>query len=352
MVDLIRTTLRYINRHLLKLSWLALILLIISLFSFSWVMMWFSGEQELIKPDIWFYYFITTATTVGYGDHSPVTSGGRWIASLLLMPGAVVIFAGILGKMSTGLVEVWRKNMRGKGDFSDLKHHIVILGWHQEHTPRMISLIYGDARRQDRKVVLCASEEMENPFPDQVLFVQGEHLTNNDVLERSGVANADRVIIYRSTDDKTLSSCLTVANVAKGAHIVAWFDQKHMSELLESHCPQVECHSSISMELMVRSAQDPGSSRVQEQLLDTMIGPTQFSVQIPADFTGTQFSRLLEVMKQQHEALVLGVADSVTGNDLILNPAGCTEVKAEQLVYYMAAERINSNEIDWKKLAG
>ena len=314
--------------------------------------MWLSGEQVLIQPDIWFYYFITTATTVGYGDHSPETVGGRWIAALLLMPGAVVVFAGILGKLSTALVEVWRKNMRGKGDFSDLKHHIIILGWHPEHTPRMISLIYGDARRQDRKVVLCASEEMENPFPEQVLFVQGENLTDHELLNRAGIATADRVIIYRSTDDKTLASCLTVATQSQNAHIVAWFEKEQMAKLLKNHCPQVECHTSISMELMVRSAQDPGSSRVQEQLLSTLIGPTQFSVRIPDNFAGTRFSHLLEVLKQHHEALVLGVADSITGDDLVLNPAGCREVKAGQLVYYMAAERINSDEIDWQKLAG
>ncbi len=352
MVDQLRTTLRYINRHLLKLSWLALIVLILGLFSISWSLMWLSGEQELIKPDIWFYYFITTATTVGYGDHSPVTSGGRWAASLLLMPGAVVVFAGILGKLSSGLVEVWRKNMRGKGDFSDLRHHIVILGWHPEHTPRMIRLIYGDVRRQDRKVVLCASEEMENPFPDQVLFVQGENLTDNDVLQRASIAHADRVIIYRSTDDKTLASCLTVATNTRSAHIVAWFEHEHMAKLLKSHCPQVECHTSISMELMVRSAQDPGSSRVQEQLLSTLIGPTQFSVKVPDDFTGTHFNHLLEVMKHHHEALALGIADSITGDDLALNPTGSTQIKAGQLIYYMAAERINSNEIDWQKMAG
>lgn len=104
----------------------------------------------------------------------------------------------------------------------------------------MIELIFGDIRREDRKVVLCATEEMDNPFPDQVLFIQGKSLSDYELLSRAGVISADRVIIYRSNDDKTLTSCLTVTAMTKTAHIVAWFEYEHMVKLLKSHCPQVE----------------------------------------------------------------------------------------------------------------
>ncbi|WP_153301763.1 ion channel [Endozoicomonas arenosclerae] len=349
-LGLLKTTLHFINQHLLKLSWLALLVLFMLLFFGSWLLMFLAGESALITPETWFYYFVTTATTVGYGDFSPQTSGGRLTASLLVMPGGVVVFAGILGKLSSFFVELWRKNMKGKGDYSALSGHIVILGWHPERTPRMVRLIFGDTRREDRKVVLCATEEMDNPLPDQVLFIQGESLSDDELLRRAGVESADRVIIYRSTDDKTLTSCLTVAALSETAHIVAWFEQEHMVKLLKSHCPEVECHTSISMELLVRSAQDPGSSRVQGQLLSTLIGPTQYSVRVPENFTGVTFSRLLEFLKNRHEAIALGVAETVTGDDLVLNPEGDRLVKGGQLVYYMSAQRIRTEEIQWRDI--
>ncbi|MGI9281333.1 MAG: potassium channel family protein [Endozoicomonas sp.] len=349
-MGLLKTTLHFINQHLLKLSWLALLALFMLLFFGSWLLMILSGESVLITPETWFYYFVTTATTVGYGDFSPQTTGGRITASLFVMPGGVVVFAGILGKLSSFFVELWRKNMKGKGNYSALTGHIVILGWHPERTPRMIKLIFGDTRREDRKVVLCTTEEMDNPFPDQVLFIQGESLSDDELLSRAGVINADRVIIYRSTDDKTLTSCLTVAALTENAHIVAWFEQVHMVKLLKSHCPDVECHTSISMEMLVRSAQDPGSSRVQGQLLSTLIGPTQYSVRVPEDFKGARFSRLLEFMKKQHEAIVLGIAETATGDDLALNPEGDQPVKAGQLVYYMSAQRIRTEEVQWSAI--
>lgn len=349
-VGVLRTTLRFINLHLMQLSWLALLVVLFSLYFAGWGLMTLAGEETLSRADIWFYYFVTTATTVGYGDFSPETSPGRLVASLLVMPGGVVIFAGFLGKLSTLFVELWRKNMRGRGDFSELDNHIVILGWHPEHTPRMIQLIFGDTRREDRKVVLCATEEMDNPFPDQVLFLRGDNLTDEELLQRAAITQAARVIIYRSTDDKTLASCLTVAATKSQAHIVAWFEKESMAKLLKSHCPQVECHSSISIELLVRSAQDPGSSRVQGQLLSTLVGPTQYSVRAPEHFAGASFARLLGYFKQSHEAIVLGVADSETGDDLRLNPGSDERVVAGQLIYYMSAERIRSEEVLWEKI--
>ena len=349
VVKLLKTTLFYLNQQLIKLSWFAILVLLGSLYFGSWLLMVLSGEEALTEAGTWFYYFITTATTIGYGDYSPETFGGRLVAAVLLMPGAVVLFAGFLGKMSSMFVTIWRRGMQGKGDYSMFDDHIVILGWHQEHTARMISLIYGDSRRVARKVVLCSTEEMDNPFPEQVYFVRGESLHSDDLLHRSGIQSAARIIIYRGNDDKTLASCLTIAALVDKGHIVAWFETPGMANLLKSHCPRVECHSSIAMELLVRSAQDPGSSRVQAQLLSTLEGPTQFSVRVPAHFRGVSFAHLMVFFKQEHEAIVLGVAHSIMGDDMLLNPASDYQVQAGQVIYYMASERIHSHDIQWHK---
>lgn len=347
MVKLLKTTLFYLNQQLFRLTWLSIVVLLCALYFGSWFLMELSGEQGLTEPGVWFYYFVTTATTIGYGDLSPQTMGGRMVAAIFMMPGAVVVFAAFLGKMSTTFVNLWRKGMQGKGDFSMFDDHIVILGWHPEHTPQMVNLIYGDTRRVARKVVLCATDEMENPFPDTVHFVRGENLHSEDLLKRSGIRTASRIIIYRGNDDKTLASCLTVVATGTKAHIVARFDTQGMADLLKSHCPQIECHSDISMEMLVRSAQDPGSSRIQEQLLSTLEGPTQFSISVPDGFGAVSFSRLMSYFKTEHEAMILGVADKVTGDNLKLNPESDYQVRGQQVLYYMAAERIHSGDVNW-----
>ena len=271
------------------------------------------------------------------------------MASLFIMPGGVVLFAGFLGKLSSYFIRVWKKGMQGKGDYSKLSHHVVILGWQKGHTDRMIELIFGDVRRENRDVVLCSPIEMDNPFPDKVHFVRG-NLTSDDVLHRAGVACADRVIVFRNSDDETLAACLSITATHTKAHIVAWFDDPAMARLLKKHCPEVECHSSISIELLVRSAQDPGSSRLQGQLLSTLEGPTQFSIQIPSEFGGATFGQVLKYFKIEHEAIALGIADSFTGDDLQLNPSSAVKVQRRQIIYYMAEKRIKCQEIDWSSV--
>ncbi|PJE77987.1 hypothetical protein CI610_03080 [invertebrate metagenome] len=343
----IERTLRFFNKYLLQLSWPALLVILFLHFFVCWILMWLAAEQQLVRPDIWFYFFITTATTVGYGDLSPSTEMGRWVASVIMMPGAVVLFAAFLGKLSSFFIAMWRKGMQGQADYSELSNHMVIFGWDPETTPRMIQLIFGDTRRQNRALVLCAVDNIENPLPDRIRFVRGERLIDEDVFQRAAVRKAGRIIIHLGSDDQTLAMCLAVCATDTLAHIVAWFENDRMAQLVKSHCPQVECETSLSVDLMVRAAQDPGSSRLQSQLLSTLKGPTQFSVQVPEGFTGTSFGQLLKVMKIIHEAIVLGVANSVTGDDLYLNPPADYSIKAGQLVYFMAAERIRSDEVNW-----
>lgn len=349
-MDFLKTTLRFFHHQFLKLSWLMLLLVLLGHCALSWGLMWGADETHLLSPAQWLYFYITTSTTVGYGDLSPGSGPGRLWAALFILPGGVVILAAVLGKLSSFFITLWRKGMQGRGDYPDLDNHIVIFGWHRHHTPKMVELIFGDSRRQNRKVLLCTSQEIENPFPERVLFVRGESLTDPSFLLRTGILNAARVIVFRESDDQTLATCLGIAATKTRAHIVAWFEQPQMVDLLRSHCPQIECHSNIAMELLVRSAQDPGSSRVQQQLLSTLVGPTQYSVLVPDDFTGTTFGRLLAFFKTRHEAIALGVADSATGNDLRLNPPGSDPVSAGQVIYYMSAQRLHGDEIRWDEM--
>ena len=342
----IKLSLRFFQSQLTKLSWLALVMVLLLHFTLSWGLMWVAGETALLKH--WFYFYITTATTVGFGDLSPASDTGRFLSALFVLPGGVIFLAAVLGKLSSFFIDIWRKDMQGLGDYSDLNNHIVIFGWHPHRTPKMIDLIFGDSRRENRQVLLCVNAEMENPWPQRILFIRGENLNDRRFIKRAGVANAARVIVFGDSDDQTLATCLSIAASKTQAHIVAWFEKQPMVELLQSHCPQIECHSNLSMELLVRSAQDPGSSRVQQQLLSTLEGPTQYSVRVPDDFAGTNFGRLMAFFKRHHEAILLGVADSVTGNNLRLNPESGEFVGAGQVVYYLSAERIHCAEIDWR----
>lgn len=58
----------------------------------SWLLLAIAHEAELHDPLTFFYWYATTAYTVGYGDLSPQGVGGRLVTALWIFPGAIAAF--------------------------------------------------------------------------------------------------------------------------------------------------------------------------------------------------------------------------------------------------------------------
>ncbi len=342
---------RRLYARISALSWDTVLTVTVIHFAVSWGLMILAGGEKIASAELFWYFYVTTATTVGYGDYSPATAAGRVITTIWIMPGGIALFTTIIAKVVQQFSEKWRKRLRGLANYETLTNHIVILGWHGVRTQRMVDHILGGQREDNREIVLCCAQEMENPMPDQVRFVRAAALNTPDLLRRAAVANAVFVIVFGHDDNETLAAALGAAAVNGEAHIVAYFDQQSFADLLKAHCPRAEANVSLSIEMMVRSAQDPGSSRVQRQLLSALEGPTQFSLQVPLHANPVTYGALFQEMKRKHEATLFGVAKSTLGDDLLLNASLEAQVGPGMILYFMAARRIDPMEIDWPGLA-
>lgn len=333
------------------LRWDIVVFMTAAHFAVSWVLIDSVGGEKISGGDVFWYFYITTATTVGYGDYSPTTEAGRLITVLWIMPGGIALFTTIIAKVVQHISNRWRKGMRGLSSYENLSGHIVILGWHGARTQRMVDHIRGDTGEREREIVLCAAKDIENPMPDQVRFVRAPALNSPDLLRRAAITNAKYIIVLGHDDNETLAAALGAAAVNGDAHMVVYFDQCSFADLLRAHCPRAECNVSLSIEMMVRSAQDPGSSRVQRQLLSTLEGPTQFSLKVPDDAGQVNYGVLFSEFKAKHDATLFGVAKSVLGDDLILNAPTDHRIDPGTILYFMAARRIEAAEIDWSALS-
>ena len=107
-----------------------------------------------------------------------------------------------------------------------------------------------------------------------------------------------------------------------------------------AHCPRAEAMVSSDTTMLVRAAQDPGSSRVHHDLLSVMTGNTLFSVRVPATAALTTYGELLSAYKLKYNATIVAVADDALGNGLALNAPASKHVGPNQVVYYIAERRI------------
>ena len=123
---------------------------------------------SLLEPDLplrnAFWWSIVTLTTVGYGDISPVTLGGRAIAVLIMFFGI-----GLLGIMSatlaTILISKKMKEDKGMKTYA-FKNHVILCEWN--HRARSIlKELRAASQTEEAQVILIADIE-EKPVASAI----------------------------------------------------------------------------------------------------------------------------------------------------------------------------------------
>lgn len=345
---------RLLKIHFSQVTWGTIILLFLFHAALSWLLLFAAGESDLIPWQSFIYYYVVTTSTVGFGDMSPSSDAGRWIVALVQIPLGLAIFGALLGKLGQSVTKVLRQVMTGEKDFSHLDTHILIFGWHETRTAKIIEHILGDKKRMQRKILLCVFEEMEHPFVDNpmVEFARLSSFTDDDELKRVNVAEADRIIVDCITDDMTFTCALKLSPmVEEDCHISAYFTDETKVQMLNRYTHNVECNSSKTAEILVRSMQDPGSSRLHAELMSTLHGNTQFSTRVPQNISTVKFGQLFYYLKESHDAILLAIAKDRIGSEMNLNPHMETEILPGDVLHYVARERILSSELEWQKVS-
>ena len=343
---------RALRKLTTELSWVNLLLFFCAYLLLSWCLLWWSDEQQLIQPLTFIYYTMVVISTVGFGDLSPVTAQGQLVVALWQIPFGLLIFGAVIGKITQSIATIARKGMNGKRDFSNYQDHILVLGWREHRTKRILDLILADKKRRQRRIILCVERDMTHPYPQMldVDFAKLESFANSLELDRVALSKASSIIVDGANDEMTLSMALGAASkAAKTAHISAYFHDESKAELLRAHCPNVECASSRHAEILVRTMQSPGASAVYDQLFSTLKEATLYSMQlttVPDINIGAVFSPL----REKYGMTLLGISDDDKGAGFHLNPAMERTLSAGQVIHYIANERIYEHEIDWLKL--
>ena len=337
-----------------RMNWTAMLSIVVAQTAITYLLFELAGETDLTHhPLAFFYYNMVVVSTVGFGDYSPVTQAGKAIVAFWQIPSGLIVFASFIGKVTQFFINISRKNMNGTNNFSHFDDHILLLCWDQHSTSQIIDLILGDKKRIERKILLCVTDEMKNPFPTnvEVSFARLRTFSDKKELERIAISKAKRIIIDGKSDDETLSIALSIATfAAKDANISAHFFDKTKADLLKMHCPHIECSIDNSANLMVRSMQDPGSSQVADQLLSTLSGATLYCMQTPELESEMTFNALFTQLKNHYDIILIGLSYFKNGDDMLLNPDVNLLIKSGSYLHYIANERISSDEIDWKKL--
>lgn len=347
---IIDNIIRKIHNNLVQLKWSMITTLLLGHFLFGY------GFYSLINEPLadnlipFIYYHFTTISTIGYGDLSPTSDLGMLFFSFWYAIIGIALLSTVIGKLTVTVHDFLRKGLKGMRDYSKKENHIIIFGWHGAKTLNMINLILADKNRDQRDIILCVDEQIENPDPDNILFVQTNNILSDDAFYRTGLKNASKVIILGKNDNETTTISLSVAMHVNGnTHIVTHFDKEEAANIVKKTCPKVACNVSNSIEMLVRTMQDPGSNELYKILLSANIGPTQFSMKSGKDL---KYGNICEYFRKEFNSTVIGLSkhNDNSENGYILNANNDFIVQKDDTIYFISNERIKYENVNWDEI--
>lgn len=316
----------------------------------SYVFLLLAGENALTHHTNFIYWLAVTASTVGYGDLSPQSSAGKLVVAFYVIPVGLTLFAMVIGRIAAWVSEQWKKGLNGMRSLN-LQNHILVIGWNDQRTLMLVNLLLKErqATSEQPEIVLCVKAHIENPLPGKIEFVHVESFNKDDDMDRACVDSASVILIDNPQDDVTMTTALYCSKRNPNAHLVAYFDDESLVTLLQQHCPNVECTPSVAVEMLAKSAFDPGSSMLHHDLLSVNEGQAQYSATIPNNASTVSMERIFHNLKKQYDAIVIGYAPEGHYRNMVVNPPLDTQLNPGDRIFYIASSRIS--HIDWQAMA-
>lgn len=169
------------------------------------------------------YYVITTMSTVGFGDKTTVTPGGR-VITIVIIAMSLSLIALFSALMAALFIETKLREEMGMNSIRT-KNHILIIGWNMKG-PQIIERLHEDPKYKDVEIVILSDLSSKPVNDDAVFFVRYQNLLDADDLRKASAGKAQKIILLANyelkagADMHTASYCMLVRKLNPDAQIV------------------------------------------------------------------------------------------------------------------------------------
>lgn len=294
--------------------------------------------SALVQLANYWWYFVVTAATVGYGDLYPETGWGHLVGAYVIV-GGIAALTTVFTKLATVLEQAKGRRMQGSNTVH-ARDHLVLLGYEPGRTERIVAQLLAE---EEHRIVLCAPDQVgTHPIPNpEVEFVRGA-LTEESVLLRAGVQRAAAVLIDAHDDNEALAIAVAVDHLDSPAHVVAALRDMDRAALMHYVDRDIHCVPWHTPRMIVEELTAPGIAEVYAELMSHGEANT-YSVRIPESLGAVPIEDCQLALGRRHGATVLAVRDAE--GRLVVNPSWHSKAGPGSVLYYVSPRKLSARQI-------
>lgn len=277
-----------------------------------------------------FYTSAQTVTTVGYGDLTPTTPGGRFFAILLMLTGvATVLYAlTVLAQavIQSEIVEAYGQRRRSK-EMEKLRDHYIVCG-----AGRVGRRIIRNLQRQQLPHIVIENDDhkLEELEPDGTHILIGD-ATSEENLIRAGVKYARGLASCLPDDAANVYVVLTARGLNSDLHIVARaVEEQAEPTLIRAGASRVVAPTIIGSQSMARALLKPAVA----DFMDSIVAESLELVfeEIAVDSKSLYANKFLRDTNLLSELSLIVVAIRRKDGELTFHPNGETLIEEGDLL--------------------
>ena len=279
------------------------------------------------------------AVVAAYYDFYVKSVPGRF-ASLVLLLFGMALWAVIIGKITSVIMDIQSKNNRGLKKIRPMKGQFLLCGWKNGFEELLATVLRSNPDITPDMIVLVnnapsqlVEQLKENIEFKSVKYVAGD-FSDADTLKRAHIETASRILVLADSgngkssnmevDSRTVLAVLTMKNLNPSVYISAeLLDEKLAEHLRLAHCDEIILTQEYEHSLLATASSGQGYSNVIKSLIsddsDTGIIVSDF----PAGFVGKSYQELEDFYSKKGESEILV--------GLLLNSGNYQQMKKDSL---------------------
>ena len=283
-----------------------------------------------------FWWAVVTLTTVGYGDISPVTTGGKLIGYIFLF-GSIGVFGLLIGNLLT-VVNDYKENKKLGRFGCQLNNHIVIIGWN-----KFAHLVTEQLTNASVKVAIVVNDKThvdairEYFTKNEVYVLYADFDQYQFIGSKSKINSAINVFI--NLEDDTQNLVLMINYQRKFDHSLKYSVILQNDELQDTFksagAYNIVSKDNIAAKIVASFIFEPYVAEYTEDLISSATHEGDFDIQeylvISKNiFLNRKYNEVFFELRKNYFTMLIGIVKQINGERVIIKNPKDDELKIEE----------------------